>query len=114
MEIDLRETPEGDRLSRVLDGISGLGTKEVLTVLLSEDPQPIIDSVVDVHGTSFDLTKQRWGTADLPWLLHAKRSMKPSLSCSITCHPLRGECTWSSPPEWTHRCPYHGCAPGVK
>ncbi|MHC4471435.1 MAG: DUF2249 domain-containing protein [Planctomycetota bacterium] len=78
MEIDIREIPEGERLSRLLDAISDLGKKEVLTLLSEEDPAPLMDSIRSVHGDSLDLQKMRWGRKDLPWMFHVKRSLKPS------------------------------------
>jgi len=78
MEIDIREVPEGERLSRLLDAISELGKKEVLTLLCEEDPAPLMDSVRGVHGDALDIQRMRWGRADLPWVFHVKQSLKPS------------------------------------
>jgi uncharacterized protein (DUF2249 family) len=78
MEIDIREVPEGDRLSKLLDAVSGLGQKEVLTLLCEEDPAPLMDSIKDIHGDSVDIQKMRWGRKDLLWMFHVKRSLKPS------------------------------------
>ena len=78
MEIDIREIPEGDRLSQVLDAMGKLGRGEVLSLLCEEDPASLLDSVKDVHGTAYDLQKMRWGREELPWLLHVKESLKPS------------------------------------
>ena len=78
MEFDFRETPEGDSLSRILTGLTGLSTGEILTVLLPGDPESIIASIRTIHGTSYDMTKLRWGTKDIPWVFHAKKSLRPS------------------------------------
>ena len=58
--------------------ISSIGRKDVLSFLCEQDPTPLMDSIRDVHGSSYDLQKMRWGRADLMWVLHVKESLKPS------------------------------------
>jgi uncharacterized protein (DUF2249 family) len=78
MEIDIREVPTGERLGKVLDAVSDLPFGEVLTLTMSEDPRPLMDSIAEVHGEALDLQPHRWGIEDRPWLLHVKKSRRPS------------------------------------
>lgn len=78
MEIDIRDIPEPARLDRILGAVAGLGRKEVLSVLAEEDPQSLIDSIKNVLGNAVDVQKVRWGVKALPWILHVKKSLKPS------------------------------------
>ena len=74
MEIDMRQVPEGERLSRALDGFGKLTGREVLTLLCADDPAGLADSLKSVHGGACDCQRLRWSTPDVPWLLHVKRS----------------------------------------
>ncbi len=76
MEIDLRTVAEGERLSKVLAAVDGLGPDQVLTVLSTEDPAGLMESVRAVAGASVDIARIRWGLAELPWLCHLKVSRK--------------------------------------
>jgi hypothetical protein len=78
MEIDFREVPEGERVDRALAAFAELGRKELLTLLLDEEPDALEDSLRNVLGTRADVQKLRWGVKDLPWILHLKRSLAPS------------------------------------
>ncbi len=78
MEIDIREVPDGDRLDRVLQAIENLGKTEVLTVFAEEDPAPLASAVKRIHGDSVDLMKARWGSKELAWVMHAKKSRMQS------------------------------------
>jgi len=78
MEIDIREVPEGERLSRVLTAVESLPFGEVLTLITAEDPQPIADDVKAVHGDDVDVERLRWGGKSLTWRLHMKKSRMPS------------------------------------
>jgi uncharacterized protein (DUF2249 family) len=78
MEIDIREVPPGDRLSRVLDAVTKLGFGEVLTLIADQDPQPLADDVKAAHGEDVDVQRQRWGGKPVTWRLHVKKSRMPS------------------------------------
>ena len=78
MEIDIRQIPEGDRLSKVLDAAGELPPKEVLTLLMEEDPAGLIDSMKATLGDRIDVQMIRWGIKDLPWVVHVKKSLRPS------------------------------------
>jgi uncharacterized protein (DUF2249 family) len=74
MEIDLRQVPEGERLSRALDAFGNLAGREVLTLLCAEDPAGLADSLKSVHGPACDCQRLRWSTPGAEWLLHVKHS----------------------------------------
>jgi uncharacterized protein (DUF2249 family) len=78
MEIDIRPIPQGDRLTKVLDAVSDLPFGEVLTLLTDEDPEPLRVSIAEVLGESVDQQRLRWGREELPWVLHIKKSRRPS------------------------------------
>jgi len=78
MEIDFREIPEAARRERALAAAIDLEKREILTLLLDEDPSDIVESLQNVHGDGIDTQKIRWGLKDLPWLLHVKLSLKTS------------------------------------
>ena len=85
MEIDLREVPEAGRLDRVLAAFGELGSNQVLTLLCDESPASIADSVQNVLGNRADVQTMRWGLEDLAWVMHVKKSLKPS-----SHHPADG------------------------
>ncbi len=78
MEIDFRTDPGEERLSRTLEAVERLRRGEVLTLLLPDDPEPLMDSLREIHGASLDLARLRWSTKEIPWILHVKRSLAPS------------------------------------
>jgi uncharacterized protein (DUF2249 family) len=78
MEIDIREVPEGDRLTKVLDSIEKLKIGEILTLITADDPQPIADDVLAAHGDDVDIQRLRWGGKSVTWRLHVKKSRMPS------------------------------------
>ena len=78
MEIDIRQIPEGDRLSSVLSAAEKLPFDEVLTLITAEDPQPIATAVTAALGDTVDVQRLRWGGKELTWRLHVKRSRRPS------------------------------------
>jgi uncharacterized protein (DUF2249 family) len=78
MEIDFRETPVEGRNEKVHAAVSELKPTEVLTLLLPEPPDPIVESLKNVFPDQLDIQPVRWGLKDLPWILHVKKSLKPS------------------------------------
>jgi uncharacterized protein (DUF2249 family) len=78
MEIDIRQIPEGERLSHALAAVEGLSPKEVLTLLMEDDDSGLVDSLASVLGRKYDIQRIRWGVKDLPWVVHVKKALKPS------------------------------------
>lgn len=78
MELDIRQIPPGDRLERALDATRKLGPREVLTLLADEDAPGLADSLKTVLDSRFDIQPMRWGVKDLPFVIHLKKSLKPS------------------------------------
>lgn len=76
MEIDIRQIPEGDRLSRALDAARALKPKQVLTLLLEESPEALVSELTTILGSEIDVQKIRWGVQDLPWVVHVKKSRR--------------------------------------
>jgi uncharacterized protein (DUF2249 family) len=78
MEIDIREVPEGDRLSKVLSAVQSLDYNQVLTLITERDPQPFADDIKAAHGDDVDVQRIRWGGKQTTWRLHVKKSRMPS------------------------------------
>ena len=78
MEIDIREVPEGDRLSRALEAIQSLPRDEVLTLITAEDPLPLQMDIKATLGDDVDVQRHRWAGKEISWRLHVKRSRMPS------------------------------------
>ena len=78
MEIDIREVPEGERLSRALDAIESLPLDEVLTLVTAEDPLPMLQDIKAAHGDDVDVQRLRWAGKQISWRLHVKKSRMPS------------------------------------
>jgi uncharacterized protein (DUF2249 family) len=78
MEIDVREVPASQHLAQVLSSFPHLERGEVLTLLCNEDPEALVQAAKQALGVTADIQKIRWGVKDQPWILHLKRSLKPS------------------------------------
>ncbi len=78
MEIDVREVPDGQHLEKVLSSFPHLERGEILTLLCGEDPEPLVLAAKKALGDAADIQKIRWGIKDQPWVLHLKKSLKPS------------------------------------
>lgn len=78
MEIDVREVPEAQHLDKVLSSFPHLKRGEILTLLCPDDPETLVVAAGKVLGDTADLQKMRWGIKGQPWILHIKRSLKPS------------------------------------
>ena len=78
MEIDVREVPDAQHLEKVLSSFPNLERGEVLTLLCTEDPQALVVAARKVLGNTADIQKMRWGIKGQPWVLHFKKTLKPS------------------------------------
>jgi uncharacterized protein (DUF2249 family) len=78
MEIDFREVPDAQHLDKVLSSFPHLERGEVLTLLCAEDPESLTQAAKQALGDTADVQKMRWGIKDQPWILHIKKSLKPS------------------------------------
>ncbi len=78
MEIDIREVPDAQHLERVLPAFPHLERGEILTLLCAADPESLVVAVKQALGDTADVQKMRWGIKDQPWIVHIKKSLKPS------------------------------------
>lgn len=76
MEIDIRQIPEGERLSRVLEAARDLAPRQTLTLLCEEGPEGLVAELKTILGSEIDVQRIRWGVKDLPWLVHVKKSLR--------------------------------------
>jgi uncharacterized protein (DUF2249 family) len=78
MEIDIREVPEAQHLDKLLSSFPHLERGEILTLLCNEDPEDLAQAARKALGDTADVQKIRWGIKGQPWILHLKKSLKPS------------------------------------
>jgi len=78
MEIDIREVPDAQHLEKLLSSFPHLERGEVLSLLCSDDPEPLVVAAKQALSDTADIQKIRWGIKGQPWILHVKKSLKAS------------------------------------